>query len=238
MDAPGDHEINQEYLANLEFQANNPLHPMPVDARTLTAEEASYLTLLQEEMALMYVCRQPDCMFFGLNSSWVKKRDSYQFKCPCCGIQFQPWSTLKNQVAAAFVLQIVDPVTGELCRIPTVWPPSEEMNWVNNQIELQARRIVTPADVDAWYRRSSLDLKRLIDEQKIPRGLVQMFPSSEIDHMFTSAWEWQEFKAKGSFWGDKFGDEESAREPFSCWTEVIGLIANTVASSRARLGGC
>ncbi len=180
----------------------------------------------------MYVCRMPDCMFYGMNSQWVEHCTKYWFKCPCCGEKYTPCSTEKDKVAAAYILQIVDPTTGDLARIPTCWPPSEEANWLNNQIELQARDIQTPADVKAWYEKSQLELKKLIDKEKIPDGLVEMKPDTAIDWRFSSQWKWEEFKQK-SFWGNKFDDVLAARTPFSNWTELIGLIANTVASSRA-----
>ena len=61
-----------------------------------------------------------------------------------------------------------------------------------------------------------------------------MHASSDIDHRFSSQWAWEEFKTR-PFWGARFTDENAAREPFSNWAELIGLIANTVARSRAML---
>ena len=226
------HEINQKYLQNLEIAANDPTNACPVDAQTLTAEEASYLTHIQEGIAFMFICRMAGCMFFGLNSQWVERSDGkYQFRCPCCGDLYKPNSTVKNQIQASFMLQVVDPVTNQAARIPTTWPPSEEMNWVNNQIELKARDIQTPTDVLAWHQKSQLDLKRLIEKESVPVGLKEMTPSSDIDHRFQGNWKWAEFKTR-TFWGAKFTDETAARDPFSNWTELIGLIANTVASNR------
>ena len=106
------------------------------------------------------------------------------------------------------------------------------MNWVNNQIELHARNIQTPEDAEAWHNKSTLKLSELIEKHAIPRGLEQMTPNSAIDYRFSSLWKWQEFK-KTTFWGAKFTSIEEARNPFTNWTELIGLVANTVASSRA-----
>ena len=105
------------------------------------------------------------------------------------------------------------------------------MNWINNQIEAHARNIQTPADVVAWHNKSKLDLTELIERHRIPQGLVEMTPNPAIDWRFSSQWMWEEFKQK-TFWGCKFYDIEAAKTPYSHWNELIGLIANTVASSR------
>ena len=112
----------------------------------------------------------------------------------------------------------------------------EEMNWVNNQIELEARNINTPDDAAAWYKKTKLDLSALIQMHKIPIGLQEMMPSDapDLSARFSECWKWKEFKQK-TFRGAKFTKVEVAREPFESWTELISLIANHVASSRAML---
>ena len=105
------------------------------------------------------------------------------------------------------------------------------MNWINEQIELQARNIQTPEDVSAWHKKSKVDLTELIEKHRIPQGLVEMTPNPAIDNRFSPMWNWEEFKQK-TFWGSKFYDIEAAKTPYSHWNELIGLIANTVASSR------
>ena len=103
---------------------------------------------------------------------------------------------------------------------------------MNQQIELQARQIETPADAEAWHKKTCLDLSELIKKHRTPAGLTEMKPSSNIDHRFSDQWEWEEFKKK-TFWGAKFTSLEEARNPFKNWSELIGIIANSVASARA-----
>ncbi len=45
---------------------------------------------------------------------------------------------------------MVDPHTAEVTHVPRSWPPSEEANWFNRQVEATARDIQNE-DVDAWY---------------------------------------------------------------------------------------
>ena len=122
------HQLNQEYLKNLDAAAKDPANACSVDANTLTSTETSYLTRVQEGIDLMFICRMPKCMFFGLNTDWVKHVSKEQFKCPCCGEQYRPSADYKNSVEAAYMLQIVDPITGDMARIPTTWPPSEDID--------------------------------------------------------------------------------------------------------------
>ena len=120
----------------MDEAAEDPTNACSVDANVLTVQEASCLSSMSEGVDLMYICRMPGCMFFGLNSQWVKHKDKYHFKCPLCGEQYRPSADYKGSVKAAMLLQIVDPVTNELSRIPTNWPPSEEINW-DNQFSVQ-----------------------------------------------------------------------------------------------------
>ena len=104
---------------------------------------------------------------------------------------------------------------------------------MNNQIELQARQIETKADADAWHKKTCLDLSELIRKHKIPAGLKEMTPSADLDYKLCDrTWEWTEFKQK-KFWGAFFDSVEAANNPFKNWPELIGLIANSVASARA-----
>ena len=82
---------------------------------------------------------------------------------------------------------------------------------------------------------SKLDLKDLIDRQKIPGGLKEMVPNQRenIDYRFSSQWKWEEFKEKGCFHGNQFTNLHDAREPYDNFGELIGLVANMVASLKA-----
>lgn len=131
--------------------------------------------------------------------------------------------------------EVVDPLDGKLHYIPTEWPPSEDMRWINNQIELTARNIQTQEDADKWFKKSALDLKTLIERESVPKNLVRMTVDVSIEHRFSGKWQWTEFKEKGYFYGSKLKDIEAARAPFSNWNELIGIVANTVAASKAIL---
>ena len=94
------HDINQQWFKEVEKAANDPSYASTADAQTLTAQEASYLTNLSKGTSLSFLCRMPDCLFYGMNHEWVESLNSYHFKCPRCGEQFRPWSDQKGAVQA------------------------------------------------------------------------------------------------------------------------------------------
>ena len=129
--------------------------------------------------------------------------------------------------------QCTDPESGEQRNIPTTWPPSQDANWINKQIELYARNVQTPEDIHNWYSKSKLDLKSLLDQQSVPAGFVQFKWDAIIEHRFSDKWNWTKFRDCGFFMGNRLPDAVAAREPFSNWNELIALIGNTVAASYA-----
>ena len=132
--------------------------------------------------------------------------------------------------------QCVDPITGKTMTMPTTWPGSEDVQWVNKMVELRARNIETPQDVEAWYSKSKLDLSSLLQQQSIPKGFVKLPWNSQEEHRLSDKWEWKHIKQQGYVWGNKLPDSVAARQPFCEWEVLIGLIAQCVASSRAVMG--
>jgi hypothetical protein len=234
-------EITANYMKELMKSAEDISYAAPVDAQTLTAEECSYLCVVGEGVTFSFVCRYPDCLFFGRNDkgTWPQEFGHYHFRCPRCGRDAAPCSTKKKQIDnLAFVLMLVDPVTQAPTHIPTVWPPSEEMGWLNNMIELEARQIETPQDVQDWFSKSKLNLHELIMQEQVPQSFERFAwgsgPWGNIEHMLTK-YEYEEIKERGYYYGAIL-DRSTAEGPlFSNWTEIIGLCANVVASTKAML---
>ena len=127
--------------------------------------------------------------------------------------------------------QCTDPESGEQQNIPVTWPPSEDFNWVNKQIELYARNVQTPDDLHSWYSKSKVELKKLLDQQAVPASFVQFKWDPSIENRFSDKWGWTKFRDCGYFMGNRLPDDVAAREPFSNWNELIALIGNTIAAS-------
>ena len=232
------HQINQDYIESLQRAATDPTNAATPAGDALSAEEASYLTVFTKTGCTeSFVCRMPECLFFGMNDSmtWVEKFGSYHFKCPGCGEQYHPWADYKSSVKYQYVLGIVDPITGTTEFIPAIWPPSEEAGWLAKQVELIASKIETPQDVEHWNNKVKQDLHVLIGNQRIPSHFANHPWRDGIQWRLSGAWDYQPIKQRGYFVGAFLSKEEATKQPYSNWTELIGLIANCVAAARATL---
>ena len=127
--------------------------------------------------------------------------------------------------------QCADPESGEQHNIPVTWPPSEDLNWVNKQIELYARNVQTPDDLHSWYSKSKVEFKKLLDQQVVPASFVQFKWDPSIENRFSDKWGWTKFRDCGYFVGNRLPDAVAAREPYSNLNELIALIGNTIAAS-------
>jgi len=231
----------QRYLAMIGEAAEDPSMACPIDARTLTATESSYLTNIAAGWSFSFICRMPKCMFYGMNDAmtWVPEitqwgLSDYHFRCPRCGEQYSPGTTKKGEVAASFCMSITDPTTGVVEHVPCAWPPSPNLEWINNQIEIHARDMKTEADLDGWLNRTKLDIKKLIQEQSVP-GYFDKLPVGEncIWRCEESGkWHLAPIKERGYVMGRHFTDVEAARQPYNNWNELIGIFASHLRANR------
>jgi hypothetical protein len=232
----------QRWLEMVEKNAEDPSMACPVDARVLTATECSYLTNIATGWTFSFICRIPTCMFYGMNDAmtWVAEvlaggiLSDYHFRCPCCGEQYSPGKTSKGEIAASFCMSITDPETGLVEHVPCTWPPSNDLAWINNQIEIHARDMKTPADLDGWLNRTKLDIKKLIKEQSVP-GYFEKLPIGQ-DCIWrceqSNKWNLAPIKERGYVMGRKFTNLDAARTPYSNWNELIGIFASHLRASR------
>ena len=98
-----------------------------------------------------------------------------------------------------------------------------------------ASRISTPVDVENWNNKVKQDLHVLINNQRIPNHFQQHPWRTSIENRLSSMWDYQPIKDRGYFVGTFLDPTEAKKEPFTNWTELIGLIANCVAASRATM---
>ena len=225
--------IAKNYLRELELCVHDPTYTVTPAGHTLTGEEASYLTSIARGVTVSFMCRQKDCLFWGMNDAdtWIKDSGRYHFKCPLCGTFFQPGVWSEKVVEANFMFGMTDPVTGEMSSFPCVWPVSEETDWIYKQAELEARQIKTRADVDAWHNKSKVDLSELLKKQRVPASFERL-PYSCPDERVSAKWQYAHIKARGFVMGRRATVEE-VQVPYKSWNELIGLVANVLASARA-----
>jgi hypothetical protein len=93
-----------DYMVELQRAADDPTYGGSVDGRVLCARDLSYFTSIAEGVELCFCCRNPNCLYFGLNSQWLQLGDRYSFRCPICIDEYKPDSTKRGQVPFAFVI--------------------------------------------------------------------------------------------------------------------------------------
>ncbi|WP_353239613.1 hypothetical protein [Limnohabitans sp.] len=223
------------YFEEIERAAMDPTYAASVSGMGLTATEASYLTVLAEGITLSYCCRDPNCLFYGLNHEWCEHLRKYWFRCPACGKWFQPVAAGHGEVPFAFVLNIEDIETGERMNIPCIWPESEEVGWINRQAELKARQLEDEQGLAAFTDSTRADLSQLLRNVGVP-GHFQKFdwdPKVEW-RVDASVWRYQHLKERGYFWGGKLDPKTvNLAEPYTNWNELITLIARVLVHGRA-----
>jgi hypothetical protein len=227
--------INEEYLNELNKAAADPTYAATPHGHTLSSEEASYLTVIASGITESFVCRMPNCHFFGCNDplTWIKEFEHYHFKCPACGEFYRPWADYKGSKGFQYVIGITDPENGQHRFIPAIWPSSEEAGWLAKMVELHASQIKTEQDLEAWNNKAKRDLAQLITQQALPVFFTKHPWRQEVEWRMSNKWDWEPIKKQGYFTGAFLTAEQADQTPYSNWTELIGLIANAVASSRA-----
>ena len=211
------------------------LTPGRLTPRCLRQKKHRFSQRCSRGVTLSFVCRYLECLFFGQNDgmTWPQEIGHYRFRCPSCGKKAAPWTTISGQIEGlAFVLMIIDPLTEEVTHIPTTWPPSQEEQWLNNMIELTARDIQSDADVEAWRNKSALDIHNLIQRERIPKAFKAIPWKPKNGHMLTK-FRWKQIAERGFFYGDYLAKKEALGDLYSNWSELINLVANHVASTRA-----
>jgi hypothetical protein len=230
----------REWLDDVDRCARDPSYACPTDARTLTAEEASYLSNIGEGMYWSYLCRKELCLYFGKNcdENWAKHNRKYQFRCACCGAQHQPHAgDEETTVKAARVLTLVNPITMHTQFIPCINPASEDERWNNHPVENAARAISTEADLKKWYERSALDLSELLAREALPADEVfRRIPYDPSRHLYNvddTVWNTEPMRRNGYVLGNFLPKSTLPREPFSDFNGLISIMANHCAAARA-----
>ena len=217
--------------------ARDPSYAAATDARTMSAEEASYFSHVMKGVQWSYLCRKKQCMFFGGNNveTWIKANAGYKFRCPMCGYLHQPWKTGSDDVPAARVLTVAHPITGELMHIPTVNPESKDEGWLNQMIEVTARNMQTEDDVQKWWDRTVGDVNQWLAREGVCRAWTKLSyrPEQHAALVNTNAYDATRQMKNGFVMGLKLTDLDSARQPYTDFNGLISVFANFVAASKA-----
>ena len=226
-----------DYLNTLDHCAKNPDFQRSTDSRTLSAQEAQYLTSIGPDTSFPFLCRFPDCMLAASNHMWIKKKTSEHFRCPKCFRMYQPWvekggkaKTIEMCKAqkAAFT---VNPETQEKVVFLATWAASQDDGYFNNLLEIAARKIESEQDLEDYVQRKPQDLMLLLNNYVRPSHF-QNFPLdvASCEAMVGSDWDWSHLLKTGY---DGCVLTHMLGTPiFSQWEELAVLIANLAAKRK------
>ena len=230
-------KVLDSWRDEVERCAKDPAYAASTDARTMSAEEASYFSHVMKGMHWSYLCRKKQCMFFGGNNveTWIKENKGYRCRCPMCGYLHQPWKTTPDDVPAARVLTVTHPLTGELMHIPTINPAAEDEGWLNQMIEVTARNMQTEDDVQKLWDRTVGDVNQWLAREGVCRAWTKLPYRPEQHRAFvdTNAYDATRQEQNGYVMGLKLTDLDAARQPYTDFNGLISVFANFVAASKA-----
>ena len=229
--------VQATWLENTQRQAEDPTFAPSVDGQVLTAQDCSYLTSMADGIELCFVCRNGDCSFFGMNSTWMQFGQQYKFRCPCCFDPYSTTSTTKGQVEYSYVLSVTDFETGDKVLLPALWPESKDQKWLNGQIEAYSLRLMDEVGLAAYKNRGPAELHTLLAQEAIPTSFVKMpigcTPGSDENRVWNPLWNLAGFKKTGFVWGNKLSKAQSEQPPFNEWNDFIAICGRIVAEGKS-----
>jgi hypothetical protein len=228
-------EITKDYVADGERLAGDPEAIPDPNGKFFDKVEIGYMTELAAGIAVSWVCRFPECLYFGMNSQWIKAANE-RFKCPRCARDYQPFSCSKGQLEnVSRCVSYVDSTGNPVCFL-AAWPSSQDDKWINRMIEARFMELQNARDynekpsmevAEAFARRAVEDIDKLAAEgipvhfnhfQMTPEAIWTM--GSCAEHKWPRA-NWQ-FLAERGFHGSHFMDHAGA--DLRVWTDWDTLI--------------
>jgi hypothetical protein len=231
-------QVCQTYLENLEKMARSVEEPLRHEALQFTATEAEYFTKVSENICISFLCRRKECLFFGRNDMWIKEADHRHFRCPLCGMRYQPWVEKMGWVKASKVLMLEDPIGGTSVVLPCSWPQTAEDNWIMQQTELFAKTVAKPEwTAQQYLNDSSLRLHDLLARVGSPMAFQRFELRDEVVNliMTCSGYGLESVEQlRGGFDGQRL--PLRLTEPvFTDWDLLVSLLANMSLATQACL---
>ena len=228
------------YHNSLKQMKQNPGWVPSTDGEFLDATSLGYATEIASGLAVSFLCRKPQCLWYGMNSQWLKGRTE-KFRCGKCGLEFVPWSRAGGEVEPNKVVSFQDS-RGRLFAYTAVWAPSVEDKWIHDMIEKRVQQLlgekkgISADELQKFASRSVADIDELTK-----KGIPAHFKHSEVSQEVRDLWstlsaerwprENMDHILKNGFWGGQLALEDT-KEPFTDWDMVISLLSNVVASGQ------
>ena len=127
--------------------------------------------------------------------------------------------------------------TGQKVQMPAMWPESQDMGWLNEQIEAYALNIKDEVSLASYTARGKVDLHELLAREAIPKNFVQVpFGSTagaNIGRVWNPLWDAPMFQARGFVMGNKLTSADDLTHPYSDWNAFIAICGRVSAEGRA-----
>jgi hypothetical protein len=172
-----------------------------------------------------------------MNSDWLQLGTSYKFRCPCCFDEYGPTTAAKGQVPFSFVLSMTDLETGQRVQMPAMWPQTQDMAWLNKQIEAYAMKIQDEVGLANYKSRGKVELHELLAKEAIPKDFIKVgfgsTPGSDIWRVCQEPrWNVPAFQARGYVMGNRLTEADDISHPFKEWDWYIAVCGRVTAEGR------
>ena len=214
----------------IEMQADNPFEIPAYKAWSVAGHEAQHLTRITKHCVVSFICR--DCGYYG--PCWAQAvTGKWWFRCFNCGTHYLPWAEGEGKSAYNRIIAIQDPITQVVKHIPAIWPATAEDNWLSGMAEVFARKIETPADLQAFAEKTAIDINKLVQNAGNPSYYKQFAFKEEAQWRFTAPrWPLEHFQdiVENGFVGEIWRpDNYKTTEVFSQWEELAELLGKMIA---------
>jgi hypothetical protein len=231
-------KITKDYILDVQHATDNPSEASRVSQGPIIGYTATtHLTQVMENLWLSWVCRA--CKWFGFNHQWIRHADKEWYRCPNCGVKYQPFVMNPGWTACQKALTIRNPINGECQSFGCDWPAGAEDNWLSRMVELRARELNAPqgGDLTEYLCSAAVELSDLLKKVSAPASWRRFDWKYEVeaklDERTYPEKNWGHLRA--GYTGDMLS-EAGAATPFREWEQLISCFARTVVGAAAKLG--
>ena len=168
---------------------------------------------------------------------WIKHATHNQWRCPCCALEYRPWSTARGQIEAQKVLTMTCPMSGETRYIPMIWPSGAEDGFLMRAVEDKAQEYISLDAFEAATTEQNLqkieDLAQRVGAPKVFGHIAwEPWVEDRLDPGHYPRSQWQHLKDAGGVWGAKM---DLTAPDFKAWSdmpELISLLGQSLAAGR------
>lgn len=225
-------------LMRTEFPEDSCRHLREMTLKRLgTSIMAEHLADVVKGVSVSIMCRHTKCLFYGMTDQWIKHATAKHVRCPQCGNLYKPMTEGPHMLPAQRMLSMMDPVLRHTVCFPVTWKVSRPDTWLASMAEIEAVKIKTGEDLDAFMNESAASLHTFLNKVSKERHFVKMDWNSEMEvllhpNTFPTA-QWTHLKVNGVLGMKMLLSEYSGNVVFDDWQELIGLMAKLLVACKA-----